>query len=93
MQDINQTILAAATNAPKDFDKAQKEISAISADKQEYMKALAAYKAAHTPKIKEHKIGRNDPCPCGATDENGKPLKYKNCCLKTGQYEKYTLKK
>lgn len=28
------------------------------------------------------KIHRNDPCPCGATDENGKPLKYKKCCGK-----------
>lgn len=36
---------------------------------------------------KHKKIGRNDPCPCGATDENGKPVKYKNCCLKTGKYE------
>ena len=27
------------------------------------------------------KIGRNDPCPCGS----GK--KYKNCCLKNGEYE------
>jgi len=35
------------------------------------------------------KIGRNDPCPCGALDENGKPKKYKNCCLKTGKYENY----
>ena len=30
------------------------------------------------------KIGRNDPCPCGS----GK--KYKNCCLSSGKYEKYT---
>lgn len=28
------------------------------------------------------KIGRNDPCPCGSG------LKYKKCCLKTGEYEK-----
>jgi uncharacterized protein YecA (UPF0149 family) len=26
-----------------------------------------------------HKIGRNDPCPCGS----GK--KYKHCCLKTAE--------
>ena len=32
----------------------------------------------------DKKIGRNDPCPCGALDENGKPKKYKNCCLKEG---------
>lgn len=24
-------------------------------------------------------VGRNDPCPCGATKDNGKPLKYKYC--------------
>ncbi len=29
----------------------------------------------------DKKIGRNDPCPCGSG------LKYKKCCLKTGQYE------
>jgi uncharacterized protein YecA (UPF0149 family) len=23
--------------------------------------------------------GRNDPCPCGAMDEAGKPIKYKKC--------------
>ena len=27
-----------------------------------------------------HKVGRNDPCPCGATKEDGTPIKYKNCC-------------
>lgn len=27
------------------------------------------------------KIGRNDPCPCGAVDAQGKALKYKKCCL------------
>ncbi|MFH1611107.1 MAG: hypothetical protein ABIA83_00695 [Patescibacteria group bacterium] len=26
------------------------------------------------------KIGRNDPCPCGALNTNGKPIKYKKCC-------------
>jgi preprotein translocase subunit SecA len=25
------------------------------------------------------KVGRNDPCPCGATKSDGKPVKYKNC--------------
>lgn len=28
------------------------------------------------------KVGRNDPCPCGAM-KNGKPVKYKKCCGKT----------
>jgi len=30
---------------------------------------------------KKMKIGRNDPCPCGAKDKNGKPIKFKKCCL------------
>lgn len=42
------------------------------------------------PIVKDQSIGRNDPCPCGATDENGKAIKYKNCCLKTGRYETYS---
>ena len=25
------------------------------------------------------KIGRNDPCPCGATKTDGRPVKYKHC--------------
>jgi len=29
-----------------------------------------------------HKVGRNDPCPCGAKDSSGKPIKYKKCCGK-----------
>jgi len=27
-------------------------------------------------------LNLNDPCPCGATDKNGKPKKYKKCCGK-----------
>ena len=25
------------------------------------------------------KVGRNDPCPCGAVKSDGRPIKYKNC--------------
>ncbi|MDD5527381.1 MAG: preprotein translocase subunit SecA [Patescibacteria group bacterium] len=28
------------------------------------------------------KVGRNDPCPCGAKKPDGTPVKYKNCCGK-----------
>lgn len=83
---INETILSAATSAPKDFKKAQNEITAAS-DNKKIMEAIENYKMSHTPKIREHKIGRNDLCPCGSG------LKYKNCCLKTGNYEKYIVKK
>ncbi len=30
------------------------------------------------------KVGRNDPCPCGAKRPDGRPVKYKHCC-----YPKY----
>lgn len=30
---------------------------------------------------KPPKVGRNEPCPCGRKDENGKPIKFKKCCL------------
>lgn len=33
---------------------------------------------------RKKKIGRNDPCPCGATRSDGTPKKYKHCC-----YPKY----
>ena len=56
---------------------------AVGINQEQIMQAMANYKATHTPKIKEYKIGRNDPCPCAS----GK--KYKNCCLSTGKYEKY----
>ena len=55
-------------------------------DNQKMMQAFAEYKKAHTPKIREYKIGRNDPCPCGS----GK--KFKHCCLSSGKYEEYSLK-
>jgi len=28
---------------------------------------------------KKYDIGRNDPCPCGAKDASGKPVKFKRC--------------
>ena len=33
------------------------------------------------PIVRDYKIGRNDPCPCGSG------LKYKKCCLDSGKYE------
>ncbi len=36
-------------------------------------KAHAAHKAPKRP-------GPNEPCPCGRTNEAGKPLKFKKCC-------------
>ena len=33
-----------------------------------------------TVENKSGKIGRNDPCPCGAKNPDGSPKKYKKCC-------------
>jgi len=33
-----------------------------------------------TPRTAEgNKVGRNDPCPCGAKKSDGTPIKYKHC--------------
>jgi len=29
--------------------------------------------------VAKTKIGRNDPCPCGAKKPDGRPVKYKHC--------------
>lgn len=31
------------------------------------------------PSFSEEKVGRNDPCPCGAKHSDGTPIKYKKC--------------
>lgn len=33
-----------------------------------------------TGQLMVSKIGRNDPCPCGANKPNGRSIKYKRCC-------------
>jgi len=35
------------------------------------------------------KIGRNQPCPCGAVKPDGKPIKFKNCHWKLFQTENH----
>ena len=67
-------------------DKAKDQLDAA-IDNQKMKEEILKYKMAHTPIVKENHIGRNDSCPCGS----GK--KYKNCCLSSGKYEKYSMKK
>lgn len=56
------------------------EVKTESSHKQDELKTYSR----HVTVVKEYeKIGRNDQCPCGS----GK--KYKNCCLKSGKYEKH----
>ena len=86
------TIMDTIANAPENFEESKQKLedsqNMVKAvfDKEEMMKQMAIYKAAHTPKVKEYKIGRNDKCPCGSG------LKYKNCCLASGTYENYKMK-
>lgn len=61
-----------------DFNKTMDE--AMPKLDEKTMQRLIAYQN-RKPSVREYKIGRNDPCPCGS----GK--KYKNCCLKSGKYE------
>ena len=60
---------------------------AVGINQEQIMQAMANYKAAHTPKIKEYKIGRNATCPCGSG------LKFKKCCINKPEYNQYILKK
>jgi hypothetical protein len=55
-----------------------------------FVKSLPTYarKAYHligppTPTLKRRwpKVGRNEPCPCGKKDGDGKPIKFKKCCI------------
>jgi preprotein translocase subunit SecA len=32
-----------------------------------------------SPAVSRKKVGRNDPCPCGARYPDGRPIKYKHC--------------
>ena len=53
---------------------------AITGDTHEAM-AKAGYFRKTRPIVRDYKISRNDPCPCGSHK------KYKNCCMNTGKYE------
>jgi preprotein translocase subunit SecA len=35
--------------------------------------------AVRDPSEKKERVGRDDPCPCGATHPDGRPIKYKHC--------------
>jgi len=41
--------------------------------------AFGVPSTSHQSPITNHKFGRNDPCWCGKTDANGKPVKWKHC--------------
>jgi uncharacterized protein YecA (UPF0149 family) len=90
MENVNTGMIMDAVENTKDYtDKNEAMQAAIDNDQLKKLQVLAQrYKDAHTQKVREYfKIGRNDSCPCGS----GK--KYKNCCLGTGKYDNYIMKK
>ena len=81
-----------AVDNTKDYaDKNEAMQAAIDNDNIKKLQVLAQrYKDAHTQKVREYqKIGRNDPCPCGSIDKNGKHIKFKNCCMNKKNWNSY----
>lgn len=66
-------------------DEQLANIETLVGSKQSYESLKTPIRYSRRPLIRVHeKIHRNELCPCGS----GK--KYKNCCLKTGEYEGLT---
>ena len=66
-------------------DEQLANIETLVGSKQSYESLNAPIRYSRKPLVRVHeKIRRNELCPCGS----GK--KYKNCCLKTGEYEGLT---
>jgi len=74
---INVVAAPSAEAQPKNlqFKGASDEVEQFGAAKEENKQA-----APSKPIVNENKVGRNDPCPCGATKPDGTPKKYKHCC-------------
>lgn len=91
-KNINTGMIMDAVNLTKDApEKNEAMQAAIDNDQIKKLEILAQqYKNAHTQKVREYKkIGRNDPCPCGSLDKNGKHIKFKNCCMNKKNWNSY----
>ncbi len=88
-------IMDAVKVSEENNNKREAMEAAISNDQMKKFEAMAkAYQNAHTQKVRKYdKIGRNDPCPCGSVDENGKPKKFKNCCMNKKDWNELVPKK
>lgn len=77
----NETIdLTDATDEQVSEQMKQFEDSVITGDQLAKLRAL--YNRKPKQMVRKHaKVGRNEPCPCGS----GK--KFKNCCMKSGEFE------
>ena len=61
-----------------------KVVVGVEPDKPEDISDVERLLNPQAPVTVQAKVGRNDPCPCGATKPDGTPIKYKKCC-----YPKY----
>ena len=57
------------------------EIMSERAAEKKELKEIKAGQIIGQPASAKASVGRNDPCPCGATKEDGTPKKYKKCCM------------
>ncbi|MCK5022184.1 MAG: preprotein translocase subunit SecA [Candidatus Pacebacteria bacterium] len=83
-ESINEHILKLIPSLDTEtFLKNKENIEAQNIQKQaELITNNTSSKSLSAPRSKSEKVGRNDPCPCGATKEDGSPIKYKHCCGK-----------
>ena len=91
-KNINTGMIMDAVNLTKDApEKNEAMQAAIDNDQIKKLEIVAQqYKNAHTQKVREYKkVGRNDPCPCGSLDKNGKHIKFKNCCMNKKNWNSY----
>lgn len=51
-------------------------------DWKEHINNFIAFHKENAKKVVDQwkEVKRNDPCPCGAINKDGKPIKYKKCC-------------
>ena len=69
-----------STNQNLQFKGASEEVEQFGAARKVNNAEVEEKKSS--PIINKDKVGRNDPCPCGATHPDGRPKKYKHCCGK-----------
>ncbi|MFZ5982294.1 MAG: preprotein translocase subunit SecA [Patescibacteria group bacterium] len=89
-QTIVSTIFRIASVSAAGTSEEQKNLSFRGAEEQEQFASISGQKPvrnasqseAGRPIVNENKVGRNDPCPCGAKKADGTPIKYKHCCGK-----------
>ena len=88
--DIGQFKLAQEDRRPKQFIAPAKEMSQGSSSFSAFKTSSGKQKDNTTinlvkDKVRDssgRKVGRNDPCPCGAKKPDGTPIKFKHCCGK-----------